>query len=167
MTSYVEKQMQSLEETKNLLPWVRSLGNPKTSLISTRDVERNTLKLAMVSDKKVAEMDVRLDKISVPDKIQLHKQTGDIIYSDLLHAMMKINKLQVLVDKLEVQLKHEKVENKVNSIQIKKLQEDVISSRDEQGNAQAIRILLEENNNAIQVLKKKLKIPNSKHAQSS
>ena len=56
----------------------------------------------MVSDKKVAEMEVRLDKISVPDKIQLHKQTGDIIYLDLLHAMKKINKLQVLVDKLEV-----------------------------------------------------------------
>ena len=73
MTSYVEKQRQSLEETKNLLPRVRSLGNPKTSLISTRDVERNTLKLAMVSDKKVVEMEVRLNKISVPDNIHLHK----------------------------------------------------------------------------------------------
>ena len=113
--------MQSLEETKNLLPRIRSLGNPKASLISTQDVERSTLKLAMVTDKKVAEMKVRLDQISVPNKIQLHKQIGDIIYSDLLHAMMKINKLQVLVDKLEVQLKHEKIENKVNSIQIKKL----------------------------------------------
>ena len=73
MTSYVEKRRQSLEETRNLLPRVRSLNNPKTSLISTRDVERNTLKLAMVSDKKVTEMEVILDKISVPDKIQLHK----------------------------------------------------------------------------------------------
>ena len=81
---------------------MRNLNNPKTSLIFTRDVERNTLKLAMVSDKKVAEMEVRLDKISVPDKIQLHKQTGDIIYSNLLHVILKINKLQVLVDKLEV-----------------------------------------------------------------
>ena len=69
MTSYVEKQRQSLEETRNLLPRVRNLNNPKTSLISTRDVEINTLKLAMVSDKKVAEMKVRLDKISVLDKI--------------------------------------------------------------------------------------------------
>ena len=159
--------MQSLEETKNLLPRVRSLGNPKTSLISTQDVERNTLKLAMVSDKKVAEMEVRLDKISVPDKIQLHKQTRDIIYSDLLHAMMKINKLQALVDKLEVQLKHEKVENKANSIQIKKLQADVISSGDETGNTQAIRRILEEKDNALQVLKKKLKILSFEHVQSS
>ena len=69
MTSYMEKQRQSLEETRNLLPRVRSLNNPKTSLISTWDIETNTLKLAMVSDKKVAEMKVRLDKISVLDKI--------------------------------------------------------------------------------------------------
>ena len=111
-------------------------------------------------------MEVRLDKISVPDKIQLHKQIGDIIYSDLLHAMMKINKLQVLVDKLEVQLKHEKVENKANLIQIKKLQADVVSLGSEPGNAQATRKLLEEKDNTIQVLKKRLKIPNSEYAQS-
>ena len=166
MTSYAEKQMQSLEETKNILPQVRSLGSKKASLISTRDLERNTLKLAMVSEKKVSEMEVRLDKISVPEKIQLHKQTWDIIYSDLLQNIMKINKLQALVDKLEVYLKHKKVENKENSIHIKKLQEDVINSRSELGNAQATRTLLEEKDNTIQVLKKKLKIPNSEHAQS-
>ena len=50
----------------------------------------------MVSDKKVSEMEVKLDKISVPDKIQLHKQTGDVIYFDLLHGVMKITKLQHL-----------------------------------------------------------------------
>ena len=62
----------------------------------------------MVNDKKMSDMEVRLDKISVADKIQLYKQTSDIIYSNLLQAMMRINKLQILVDKLEVQLKHEK-----------------------------------------------------------
>ena len=40
------------------------------------------MKFVVVSDKKVSEMEVKLDKISVPDKIQLHKQTGDVIYSD-------------------------------------------------------------------------------------
>ena len=64
----------------------------------------------------------------------MHKQTGDIIYSDLLHVMVRVNKLQVLVDKLEVQLKHEKVENKANAIQIKKLQADIISLGNERGN---------------------------------
>ena len=104
-----------------MIPRVRSLMNQKTSLISTRDVERNTLKFVVVNDKKVSEMEVKLDKISVPDKIQLHKQTGDVISSNLLHAIMKVKKLQVLVDKMEVQLKHEKVENKATLIQIQKL----------------------------------------------
>ena len=39
----------------------------------------------------------------------------------LLQDIMKVNNLQALVDKMEVQLKHEKVENKANMIQIKKL----------------------------------------------
>ena len=121
----------------------------------------------MVNDKKKSEMEVRLDNISVLDKIQLHKQTSDIIYSDLLQAVMKINKLQILVDKLEVQLKHEKVENKANTIQIKKLQEDIISSGNERDNTQPIRRMLEEIDNAIQVLKKRLKIPSTEHVQSS
>ena len=114
--NYMEKRKQSLEETRNLLPRVRNLYSPKTSLISARDAERNTFILAMVKDKKMSGMEIRLDKISIPDKIQLHKQTSDIIYSDLLQAMVKINKLQILTDKLEIQLKHERVENKVNAI---------------------------------------------------
>ena len=121
ISSYADKEMKSSEETKNLLPRVINLINQKTSLISTQDAERNTLKFVVVSDKKVSKMEVKLDKISVPDKIQLYKQTRDVIYYDLLHAIMKITKLQSLVDKMEVQLKHERVENKANLIQIKKL----------------------------------------------
>ena len=90
VSSYAEKQMQSSKEAINLIPRVRSLMNQKTLLISTRDVERNTLKFVVVNDKKLSMMEVNLDKISVPDKIQLHKQTGDVIYSDLLHAIMKV-----------------------------------------------------------------------------
>ena len=130
----MEKRKQSLEETRNFLPRVRNLNNAKNSLIFARDAERNTFKLAMVNDKKMSEMEIRLDKISVPDKIQLHKQTSDIIYSDLLQAMMRVNKLQILVDKLEIQLKHERIENKSNAIQIKKLQEDIVSSSNEKDN---------------------------------
>ena len=126
--SYMEKRKQSMEETRNLLPRVRSLHSPKTSLVSARDVEINTFKLAMVNDKKMSKMEIRLDKISIPDKIQLHKQTSDIIYSDLLQAMIRINKLQILIVKLEIQLKHERVENKANTIQIRKLQIDIVSS---------------------------------------
>ena len=72
-----------------------------------------------------------------------------------------------MVDKLEVQLKHEKVENKANAIQIKKLQVDIVSSGNEKDNTRAIRRMLEEKDNALQVLKKKLKISSTEHVQSS
>ena len=167
MSSYAAKEMHSLAETKNLLPRVRKLINQKTSLISTCDAERNTLKFVVVSDKKMSEMEVMLDKISVLDKIQLHKQTIDVIYSYLLHATMKINKLQSLVDKMEIQSKHHKVGNKANLIQIMNLQGDIISLGIEPNNVQATKKLLEEKDNTIQVLKKKLNIPNTEHVQSS
>ena len=92
-SSYMEKRKQSLEETRSLLPRVRSLCNSKTSLVLARDAEKNTFKMAIVNDKRMSEIEVRLDKISTPDKIQLHKQTSDILYSDLLQAMVRIKKL--------------------------------------------------------------------------
>ena len=42
MSSYAHKEMQSLDETKNLLPRVRKLINQKNSLVSTWYIERNT-----------------------------------------------------------------------------------------------------------------------------
>ena len=112
-------------------------------------------------------MEVKLEKISGPDKIQCHKQIRDVIYSYLLHAIVKITKLQSLVDKMEIQLKHEKVENKANLIQIKKLQGDIISLGTGPNNMQATKKLLEEKDNTIQVLKNNLKVPNTEHVQSS
>ena len=79
------------------------------------------MKFAVVSNENVLEMEVRLDKIIVPNKIQLHQQTGVVLYSDLLQPTLNIVKLQLVIEKLENQLKKEKVENKVNLVQIKKL----------------------------------------------
>ena len=84
-------------------------------------------------------MEVKLDKISVPNKIHLHKQTGDVIYSNLLHATVKVTRLQSLVEKMEIQLKHEKVENKTNLIQITKLQGDIIILGTEPNNVQVTK----------------------------
>ena len=68
---------------------------------------------------------------------------------------------------MEVQSKHERLENKANLIQIKKLQGDVVSLGTEPSNMQATKKILEEKDNTIQLLKKKLKFPNTKHVQSS
>ena len=72
--------------------------------------------------------------------------------------------MRSIIDKLENQLRHEKVENKANSVQIKKLQIDLINSGTKPTNVQATKKLLEEKEKAIQVLKKKLKVQCTQHA---
>ena len=56
------------------------------------------------------------------------------ISTDLLHAIVKVTRLQYFVDKMEIQLKHEKVENKANLILIKKLHGDITSLGTEPNN---------------------------------
>ena len=75
----------------------------------------------MASDDRVSEMRINLQNIPVPDKIHLHKQTGEVIYIDLLKATLKVSKLQATVGRLENQLNQEKIENKTYEQQIKKL----------------------------------------------
>ena len=58
----------------------------------------------MIDDEKASEVELCLEKISVPDKIQLHRQIGDILYSDLLKATLNITKMQSVIDKLENEL---------------------------------------------------------------
>ena len=55
------------------------------SLVSTKDSEIHTLKFAVLSNEDVSEMEVKLDQINVPNKIQLHKHIGDVLYLDILH----------------------------------------------------------------------------------
>ena len=66
----------------------------------------------MASHDRVIEIRINLQKIPVPDKIHLHKQTGEVIYIDLLKATLKVSKLQATVGRLENQLKKEKIGNK-------------------------------------------------------
>ena len=112
---------QALNETPYLFPEVRKLADQQLSLISTKDLERNTLKFSMIDDEKVSEVEFSLEKINMPNKIQLHRWIGDVLYSNLLKATLKITRMQLVIDKLENQLHHENVENKAHSIYIKKL----------------------------------------------
>ena len=57
-------------------------------------------------------MSLNLKKIPVLEKIHLHKQTGEVIYIDLLKSTINISKLKSIVSRLENQLKQDKIENK-------------------------------------------------------
>ena len=91
---------------------VRKARGKEVSLVSVRYHKHNTLNMAIASRNRVAEMRINMDDISVPDMIQLHKQTWDIIHIDLLKSTLKISKVQTRKSRVENQLRQEKVEKK-------------------------------------------------------
>ena len=95
--------------------------------MTVKDHVKNTLNLTVATHDIVSEMRLNLQKKTVPKKIHLHKQTGEMIYTDLLKSTLKVSKLQSTVSKLENQLKQEKIEKKAYQQQIKKLQGDLLA----------------------------------------
>ena len=77
-------------------------------------------------DFKVENIKVNLNQLSVVDKINLHRQTKEVIYLDMLHSASKISNLQCDLEKVKGKLVQEKPENKAWRTKIKDLEENII-----------------------------------------
>ena len=63
---------------------VKKISNKDVALVTVRDHVKNNLNLARATKNKVAKMMMNLENIPILDMTHLHKQTGEVIYSDLL-----------------------------------------------------------------------------------
>ena len=99
--------------------------------------------------------------------IHKHRETGDIVYIDLLKETLQVSKLQSSNKRVEYLLRKEKVENKSHQTQIKKLQVELLVTDSQADKGAIAQNLLSEKENAIQLLKKKLKIPSTQLIQTS
>ena len=115
------------------------------------------MNLTLETKNGVAEMKMDLENIPILDMIHLHKKIRDILFTNLLKATLRLSKLQTSKSRIENQLRQEKVENKSHQAQIKKLQTDVLPAEIQEDKGAGIHKLLNEKQNAIQLLKKKLK----------
>ena len=77
-----------------------------------RDHAKNSLNLIVTTGNKVAEMRMKLKNIPTTDMIHIHRETSDIIYTDLLKSTLQVSKLQSSKRKVEDLLRKEKLENK-------------------------------------------------------
>ena len=94
-------------------------------------------------------MKMDLENIPIPYMIDLHKETGDILFTDLLKSTLKLSKLEITKRKFENQLRQEKVENKTSQTQIKKLQTNLLAIGGQADKGWILMNLLEEKENAI------------------
>ena len=103
-------------------------------------------------------MRVYMDDIHVPDMIHLHKTTREIIYTYLLNSTHKLSRLHSTKSKVENQLRQEKMEKQA---QIKKLRTDLLVVENQEDKGARIQKLMNEQENAIHLLQKKLNIPSN------
>ena len=129
------------------------------SLIVVRYQAHNNLNLALATNNNVAEINMDLEDISIPDMIHFHKQTRDICFTNLLKSTLKLSKLEITKRKIENQLRQEKVENKAHHTHIKNLQTDILAVGGQADKGACMKKILDEKEDTIQLLKKKLKIP--------
>ena len=95
-----DKEVASYEALK-LYVEVKKIYSKDLSLVTVRDHTQNTLNLEITTKNKVVEMKMSLEIIPIPDMIHLHKQTGDIIYTDLLNETLKVSRMQSRKSKIE------------------------------------------------------------------
>ena len=91
----------AIDEALNLYVDVREISSKYVSLVTFRDHTENTLNLVVEAKNKVVEMKMSLEIIPIPDMIHLHKQTGDIIYTDILNETLKVSRMQSRKSKIE------------------------------------------------------------------
>ena len=118
LEKYKETKDITSEETLKLYSKMRNISNKNVSLVSVRDYAQNTLNLALENRNRVTEVKMNLDDVPILYMIHLHKKTWDILFTDLLKVTLGLLKLQTLKNKIENQLRQEKVENISHQTQI-------------------------------------------------
>ena len=158
LDKYKDVGEKTFDENMKLYDEVRKFSGHDVSLVTIRDQAKDTLNLAVTTGNKVAELRMNLKNIPTTDMIHLHRETGDIIYTDLLQATLQVLNLQSSKKRVEELLRKENVDNKAHQEQIKKLQVDLLVADIQADKGVATQRFLKEKENAIQLLKKKLSI---------
>ena len=104
--------------------------------------------------------------MNVVDKIVLHKQTGQIIYRDLMKTTNEMGKLHTMVSKIERHMKHERAINRAHQTKIEILEKTIINLGVAVPDQQSVQNIVKSKDTEIKLLKGKLKMPVSKHVQT-
>jgi hypothetical protein len=102
------KELQS-ESNQGLKSQYKEGITCKTKVLSSPNVRNNTFNLkvleTMTKQKslenfKVPKMKIDMSEVSALDKIKLHKQTREVIFTDMLQSTLYTKKLQATLEKL-------------------------------------------------------------------
>jgi hypothetical protein len=98
--------------------------------------------------------------------MDMHRQTGEMIFSTLKNTSMTTSKLQVSLTNIQSQLKIEKISSLAKDNKIKSLEELVLKIGYDPANVKEVEELIKKKNVDIASLRKQLKLPATKDSQT-
>jgi hypothetical protein len=113
----------------------------------------------VITDYKRATFEFQTKDVHPADQMDLHKQTGEMVFYTLAHASTTVSKLQVSLNNVQTQLKLEKISSFAKDNRIKNLEELVLKIRYDPSNMKATEEMIKKKNADIASLSKKLKLP--------
>jgi hypothetical protein len=92
-----------------------------------------------ISDYKRATFEFDVKEVHPADQMDMHRQTGEMIFSTLENTSMTAAKLQVSLNNVQSQLKLEKVSSLAKDNKIKSLEELVLKIGYDPSNVKAVK----------------------------
>jgi hypothetical protein len=112
----------------------------------------------VITDYKRATFEFQMKDMHLVDHMDLHKQTGEMVFYTLAHASTTVSKLQVSLNNVQTQLKLEKISSFAKDNRIKTLEELVLKIGYDPSNVKATEEMIKKKNADIVSLRKQLKL---------
>ena len=101
------------------------------------------------------------------DQIELHKQTGEMVYSTLADKRLLAHRLQNSLHNIAAQLELEKASSLAKDNRIKSFEEIIIELGHDPTDPKGVQALIKKKDKDIAALRKQLKLPPSRHPQTA
>jgi hypothetical protein len=137
-------------------------------LLSAFDMEKGRMHMAFLQaqiphpkttfDYKKSSFEFDVKEVHPTDQIDMHRKTGEMIFSTLTKTSLTASKLQVSLNNFQSQLKLEKISSLAKDNKIKSLEELVLKIGYDPSNVKATEELPKKKNTDITSLRKQLKL---------
>jgi hypothetical protein len=145
-------------------------------LLSAFDTEKGRMHMAylqaqvsvpkVISDYKRATFEFQAKDVHSADQMDLHKQTGEMVFHTLAHASASASKFRVALNNAQTQLKLEKISSFAKDNRIKTLEELVLKVGYDPAKVKAAEEMIKKKNADIASLRKQLKLPPTEDPQA-
>ena len=164
----IKKKNQTLTSSTYAQFW-KQTSTAQHMLLSAFNTEKGRMHMAflqaqvpdpkVIIDYKRATFEFQTKDVHPVDQMDLHRQTGEMVFSTLAHASTTASRLQVSLNNVQTQLKLEKISSFSKDNKIKTLEELVLKIRYDPSNVKAVEQMIKKKNDSIAPLRKQLKMP--------